>query len=385
MKQIVFGIVGVGAIGSAHASALFGGGIKNARLGFLCDTDPKKREFCAEKFPGVEFFDEAGALYDRRPDAVMICVPHPLHAALGIKAIEAGINVICEKPLDVSVKRARALVEAAEKNGRALAVMFNQRTDPLFMKAKELVGTGALGELKRSVWIITNWYRTQSYYDSGSWRATWRGEGGGVLLNQAPHNLDLWQWICGMPSSLRADCRIAKFHDIEVEDEATLIADYQNGATGLFVTSTGDFPGTNRFEITGTKGRIVLEHSKIVLETFEPDERIFRLDESKRPTETKTSEFTFDKKGSHAAIIENFAAHLLEGEALIAPGRDGLNQLAISNAAYLSSFTKKETSLPPDEDEFEALLAELRKNSVEKDDGKSAPDGKYKSRWQVQW
>ncbi len=385
MNELTFGVVSVGNIGSAHAASLFAGKIDRSRLGFLCDSDPAKKAFCAERFPGVPFFEDAEELFAARPDAVMICVPHPLHAELGIKALEAGINVICEKPLDVSVKRAKALCDAAEKNKKALAVMLNQRTDPIFRKARELFLSGAIGELKRSVWIITNWYRTQEYYDSGSWRATWNGEGGGVLLNQAPHNLDLWQWICGMPATLRADCRIGRFHDIEVEDEATLMCRWENGAEGIFITSTGDYPGTNRLEITGTKGRILLEHSRLTLETFEPDERVFRLDESKKPRETKKLEYTFEEKGSHKKIIANFAAHLLDGEKLTAPGRDGLNQLVLSNAAYLSSFSGKEVSLPPDGDEFEKLLAELQKNSAKKSASSSAPDGEYRKRWQVNW
>ena len=385
MNEAVFGVLGVGNIGSAHAGALYRGDIPGARLGYLCDVDPKKRDFCRENYPGVEVLDDAGKLFDARPDAVIVSVPHPLHAKMGIAALEAGISVLTEKPVDISLKRARVLCEAAKKSGKTLAVMLNQRTDPLFIKARELVKTGALGDLKRSVWIVTNWYRTQEYYDSGDWRASWTGEGGGVLMNQAPHNLDLWQWICGMPSSLRAECPRGKFHDIEVEDEATLFCRYPNGASGVFVASTGDYPGTNRLEITGTKGKLVLEKSRLTLETFSPDERVFCFDKARKPRDTQKTTLFQNGKGSHAAILRNFTNHLLFGEELISPGEDGLAQVTITNAAYLSAFKGREVDIPIDEEEYEELLRDLQKNSRRSAGASSSPDGKYKTRWQVNW
>ena len=195
--------------------------------------------------------------------AAIVAVPHPSHAKVGIACLEAGLHTLVEKPLDVAVSAARRLCAAAEKSGRKFAIMLNQREDPVFQKAREIIRSGRLGELRRSVWIITNWFRTQHYYDSGSWRATWGGEGGGVLLNQAPHNLDLWQWICGMPRSVAAYCDVAKYHRIEVEDEAGIFVRYENGATGVLLTSTGEAPGTNRLEICGDHGKIVLENGKL--------------------------------------------------------------------------------------------------------------------------
>ena len=270
MKELKIAVIGVGNIGSAHARSLFENKVDGGRLAALCDLSPDKRKFCEESFPGVPVFSSCEELFaSGTAEAVIISVPHPLHAALCIKAFQANLHVLCEKPIDISVKRALELNRAAQNSDRVFAIMFNQRTDPIFQKAKEIVQSGRLGELKRSVWIITNWYRDQSYYDSGDWRATWSGEGGGVLLNQAPHNLDLWQWICGMPVSLRAECREARYHSIEVEDEALLHVRYANGATGTFLTSTGEYPGTNRLEIAGSGGQIVVEGNTLHLTRLE--------------------------------------------------------------------------------------------------------------------
>ena len=203
-------------------------------------------------FPQAAVYETVEELLAARAaDAVIVAVPHPMHSEIAMAVLRAGCHVLVEKPVDVAVSRAEQLCAVARESGRVFAVMLNQRNNPLFRRAREIVHGGQLGQLTRTVWIITNWYRTQHYYDSGSWRATWAGEGGGVLLNQAPHNLDLWQWICGMPQSVTAYCDVARYHRIEVEDDATIMTRYANGATGLFITSTGAAPGTNRLEIAG--------------------------------------------------------------------------------------------------------------------------------------
>ena len=269
------------------------------------------------------------------------------------------------------------------------AIMLNQRTNPLFRRAREIVQSGQLGALKRTVWIITNWYRTQFYYDSGSWRATWAGEGGGVLLNQAPHNLDLWQWICGMPEEVTAFCDVAKYHRIEVEDDATIFTRYANGATGAFMTSTGEYPGTNRLEISGEKGKLVLENGAMKwwrLRIPEPQVR-FESKESFDAIDMDVEEITSDEpETAHAGILQNFANAILHGEALISPGEDGLSELTLSNAAYLSQWTgNRPIRLPMDEAAFDRELAARAEKSAFHDGGEAHPDGKYSVRWQVKW
>ena len=268
--------------------------------------------------------------------------------------------------------------------------MFNQRTNELFARARDIVRGGELGELKRTVWIVTNWYRTQSYYDSGDWRATWSGEGGGVLLNQAPHNLDLWQWICGMPKSVTAFCDVAKYHNIEVEDDAAIFTRYENGAVGTFITTTGEFPGTNRLEISGSLGKIVLEDGKLKWWRLKTDEREFRFSYGGGTGDIplEYEEFTQSAPESgHRGILQNFTNAVLKGDSLIAEGYEGINELSISNAAYLSSWNgNREIQLPFDEAEFDSKLRLLADKDSLKGNNKSVQSaGGYKKRWQVRW
>ena len=275
MDQIVrVGVIGIGNMGSAHANCVYSGKIQGMALKAVCDIAPERLAYCQKNFPGVATYEDwQEVLRNPELDAVIIAVPHPLHAKIAIAALQAGKHVQLEKPMDIAVSRGLALNAAAKASQKVFSITFNQRTNDLFAKAREIVRSGQLGELKRSVWIITNWYRTQHYYNSGSWRATWSGEGGGVLLNQAPHNLDLWQWICGMPCEITAFCDIAKYHKIEVEDDVTIFARYPNGATGAFITSTGEYPGTNRLEISGTLGKLVLENGLLKWWKLEQSER----------------------------------------------------------------------------------------------------------------
>ena len=248
--------------------------------------------------------------------------------------------------------------EAAAKSNVKFGIMFNQRTNPLYAKAREIVQSGELGAPKRLVWIITNWYRTQAYYNSGSWRATWSGEGGGVLLNQAPHNLDLWQWIFGIPKRIRAFCSFGKYHEIDVEDDVTIYGEYDNGATATFITTTGDAAGTNRLEITGDKGKIVIEHGKLKWWKLAVPERefCFTATEGFVTPETTYEEFTDDEPEGHPIVLEKFAQAVLNGTDMIAAGEEGLNSLSISNAAYLSAWTNNWAEIPTDEALFESFL-----------------------------
>ena len=255
----------------------FRGRNSNAELTAVCDTNPKRLEWAKKNLgEGVLLFEKAEALFESGSvDGVIIATPHYYHPPLAIEAFKSGLHVLIEKPAGVYTKQVREMNEAAEKSGKVFGIMYNQRTSPLYQKLRDLVKSGEVGEIKRINWIITDWYRSQSYYDSGGWRATWAGEGGGVLINQCPHNLDLWQWICGMPVRIRAFCSYGKYHDIEVEDDVTAYMEYENGATGVFVTTTGDAPGTNRLEITGDRGKVVVEDGKLTFWRLRVSERQF--------------------------------------------------------------------------------------------------------------
>ena len=391
MNEVRLAIVGFGNMGSAHAACVHSGKIQGLRLAAVCDISEVRRTLCREKYPDVPVFSDAREMFaSGLADAALVAVPHRLHAEIGIQAIQAGLHLLSEKPLDARLSRARQLVDAANASDRVFAIMFNQRTNPLFRRAREIVRSGELGSLKRSIWIITNWYRSQRYYDSGAWRATWAGEGGGVLLNQAPHNLDLWQWICGMPKSLVGFCDIAKYHDIEVEDDATIYARYANGAVGTFITTTGEYPGTNRLEIAGELGKIVIEEGTLKWWRLRESEKGIRFSadsnspainmdyEEIRPSERETA---------HAGILQNFTNAILFGEPLISPGADGLNQLELTNAAYLSSWLgNREIELPLDADRYDCELdARALRSKYHATEADSVEVSVYSPRWQVNW
>ena len=244
MKKVRLGIIGIGNMGSGHSKRIINKEIDGMELVAVADRNETRRTWVKENLPGeVVVFDEGEKLIESGLcDAVLIATPHYQHPELSIKSFKNGLHVLCEKPAGVYTKQVQEMNQEASKHDLVFGMMFNQRMNPLYRKMHEMVHSGELGAIKRVNWIVTTWYRTQSYYDSGLWRATWAGEGGGVLLNQCPHNLDLIQWICGMPNKVQAFCHNGKWHDIEVEDDVTAYMEYPNGATGVFVTSTADTP-----------------------------------------------------------------------------------------------------------------------------------------------
>ncbi len=374
MDKVRFGVIGIGNMGSSHVHNLFENKVPGAVLTAVCDVKPSRLEWakgvCGDSV--AYFADSHELITSGLVDAVMIATPHYYHPIIGIDAFEHELNVLSEKPIGVYTKGIYPFMEAAKKSGKAFGIMYNQRTNKLYQKMREMVKDGSLGELKRCIWVITDWYRSQAYYNSGGWRATWAGEGGGVLLNQCPHNLDLWQWIFGMPSAIYANCEIGKYHDIEVEDDVTAIAKYSNGATGVFVTTTGEYPGTNRLEITGSKGKLVYESGRLMYTKLSVDERefTFSTNEGFARIPNETTEIKIENGGGeqHVGILKNFTNHILNGEELLAPGYEGINGLSISNAMMLSSWTGKWVELPNDGEEFYAALMEKVKNSKKKED-----------------
>jgi predicted dehydrogenase len=305
---------------------------------------------------------------------VLIAVPHYFHPEFAMAAFQAGKHVMCEKPAGVYTKQVREMNEAAEKSGLVFGMMFNQRTDCIYRKMREIVKSGELGAIKRVNWIITDWYRTDAYYDSGAWRATWAGEGGGVLLNQCPHNLDLLQWICGLPTKVSAFCHEGRWHDIEVEDDVTAYVEYPNGATGVFVTTTSDAPGTNRLEIDLDGGQLICDGNKLwmyKLDTPIPEFHKTYKGGFGSPKGEMVEVETDGLNPQHVGVLEAFARKILGKGELIAGGEEGINGLMLSNAMHLSAFLGKQVELPFDEDLFFEELMKRAATSRRKTGGKS--------------
>lgn len=370
-KTVRYGIIGVGNMGRAHAISLLGE-IQGAELGAVCDTDPNRLEWAKEQLPESvkHYATPAELLAAQDVDAILIATPHYDHPTLAIEALNAGYHVLIEKPAGVYTKAVREMNEAAAAHPELkFGIMYNQRTNPLYQKVRELIQSGELGEIRRTNWIITDWYRSQSYYNSGGWRATWGGEGGGVLLNQDPHQLDLWQWTIGMmPTRVRAFCHFGKYRNIEVEDDVTAYVEYENGATGLFVTTTGEAPGTNRFEITGDNGKIVIENGTLTFWRLRVPEPEFNasFEEGFGAPECWKCEIPVESGGGeqHKGILRNFTRAILHDEPLLAPGEEGIRGLTLSNAMYLSTWTDNWVELPIDEEKFHEMLTEKIKNST---------------------
>ncbi len=361
MDVVRIGIIGFGNMGRGHAGYLFDAEVPHGELSAICDIDPKRLDE-AQALYGDKvgyFLDADEMMKSGTVDAILIATPHYDHPPLAIKGFAYNLHVLSEKPAGVYTKQVREMNEAALASDRVFGIMFNQRAIPLHQKCKEIVESGELGELQRTNWIITTWYRTQSYYDSGGWRATWRGEGGGVLINQCPHNLDLWQWICGMPTSIRAFCDFGKYHDIEVEDDVTAYARYANGATGVFITTTGDAPGTNRLEITGSRGKLIMEDGKLTFWRTRQDARVFNREFKGGfgAPESWKCEIPVGSGGEqHKGITKNFVMAIVKGTKLLAPGIEGINSLSLSNAMLLSTWEDRTVELPIDEEAYHAQL-----------------------------
>lgn len=364
MKKVKFGIIGMGNMGSGHLSYFYDGKIENGVVSAIADVKAARLEAAKKNYPGeYKCYSSGEELIDNADvDAVVIAVPHYDHPPLAIRALKRGLNVICEKPAGVYTKQVKEMNAVAEQSKGLFTMMYNQRTNPLYIKMHELVAGGELGEIRRVNWIITNWFRTQFYYDSGSWRATWKGEGGGVLMNQCPHQLDLLQWICGMmPSKVRAFCHFGKWHDIETEDDVTAYLEFPNGATGAFVTTTADSPGTNRFEVLCSRGKVVCEKDELQVYRLNEDLQEFLMSANAGFAQPKYTEETIKQGGKnpqHVGILNNFANAVLGTEPLYVDGREGLKCVELIDSMLLSSWTDKTVSLPIDDDEY---YGELKK------------------------
>lgn len=369
MQTVRFGIIGLGNMGKGHIGYLKKGEVNGVVLTAVSDSVPTSLAWAKEQLGDqVALFADPYEMMDSGlVDGILIATPHFSHPELAIACFERGLHVLCEKPAGVYTKQVREMNDASRKTNVKFSMMYNQRTNPLYVKLKDLIDSGELGEIKRTNWIITNWYRSQSYYDSGTWRATWAGEGGGVLLNQDPHQLDLWQWTIGMmPKRVRAFCYFGKHRDIEVEDDVTAFVEYENGATGVFVTTTGEAPGTNRLEISGDRGKIVIEDNKLTFWRLRVSEPEFNRTYKGGFGQPECWKMDIPVEGSypdHKGITQNWVNAILRDEPLIAPGEEGIKGLMLSNAMLLSTWTDNWVDLPIDEEKFYEYLQERMENS----------------------
>jgi len=353
--KIRIGIVGMGNIGTQYADLIqhkISGGILTA----VCNRSTGPLEAYAHL---KTFTDSQELIRSGTVDALIITTPHYAHVPIGIDALEQGLHVLVDKPLAAHIAGARQLLDAHTDPQLVFGILFNQRTNPTYKKARELIQEGALGDLIRINWMITDWFRTDIYFDS-PWKGTWAGEGGGVLLNQAPHQLDLLQWIMGMPQKVRGFCRLGAHTPIEVEDDVTAYFEYAHGTTGIFITSTGEAPGTNRLEISGDQGRILIEkdapctftRNKISLREF----RKTATDGFAQPETEVTALPSGDSGGQHTEVIQNFIDAIQNGTPLIAPAQEGYHSLELANAILYSSLKEQPIHLPLDAAAYQAIL-----------------------------
>ncbi|ONI40254.1 dehydrogenase [Candidatus Epulonipiscium fishelsonii] len=396
MKKVRLGIIGMGQQGGFYLGTLTGiqinpgkpiekADLEQIEVTAVSDIDPAKREKIKSLLPNIHVYDNYIDMLDSgNVDAIVTTVSHYLHSEMGIEALKRNIHVLLEKPAGVYTKQVQELIDVAKgKPELTFAVFFNQRMNPLYRKLKEIIDNGEIGEIRRTNWIITTWYRPQAYYDMSAWRATWEGEGGGVLVNQAPHQIDLMQWLCGMPKKVYAKCQYGYQRDIAVEDDVTALFDYGNGATGVLVTCTHDIVGSDRLEILGDKGKIVVNNSRTVTITrlkkseSEINAQITDLTEvyklmrgssniQNELIDVETIEFDNVWGQQHIDILKNFAANILDKTPLVAPGSDGIRGVRLANAIHLSSWLNKEIDIDFDENFFyEKLQEKIREEKNE--------------------
>lgn len=365
MNEVRIGIVGISNMGLQHARYIVRGEIEGARLTAVCATRQATIDSAKKELPEdvAGFTDYDAFLHSGLIDAVMIVTPHYSHPELTIKAFEAGLHVLVEKPAGVYTKQVLPMNEAAEKSGKVYSIMYQERANPVFVKLREMIKNGKLGRIHRIIWIETTCYRNDYYYTSTPWRGTYATDGGGVLLNQAIHQLDTWQWLFGMPQSVQAFCEFGKYHPIEVEDEAVAHMRYPDGAIGTFIASTGDAPGTNRLEITCDNGKVIVEGRKLTFHKLEIPEPEYNKTSTEAFGHLKsvvtTVEYPPREGFLHPEVTQNFTDAILYGAENKWDGRSGLNSLELANAMVLSSWEGNSIiPLPMDAERYYSLLEE---------------------------
>ncbi len=368
-----FAVIGIGRMGGIHARNLAKGRVKGARLVAVCDIDSAKLDAFGEKYRHVQTFESYKNMIELcKPNAVIIATPHYSHVEIAAYCMQEGVCVLSEKPQSVTVgecMRANAVAEAY--SGTLYGLMFNQRTNPVYSRAKRIVGEGGIGELRRVTFVVTGWYRSQFYYDMGDWRASWRGEGGGILINQCVHQLDVLQWITGMPCSVQATAKTVN-RNITVENDVIAVLGYPNGANGVFIASGHELCGGNRLEIVGDKGRLLITDRTLKYTRFEHSEPGVNASVTKGYGSTRavTKRYGYGifrlledaLYGQQMRVVQAFA-DVLNGKRKepVAYGREGINSLSLINGIYLSAYGGKRVEFPLDPEEVEELYTELRR------------------------
>lgn len=382
LNKVKLGIIGYGNMGTAHVDNIMNGKVPKMEVVAVCDTSDKRLEVLNDLYPQIKTFSDAEDLYKSGlVDSVLIATPHYDHTSLAIKAFEYGLNVLVEKPAGVYTNQVKEMNAAAEKSGKVFGIMYNQRTNPVYARLRELIKSGELGHIKRITWIITDWYRPQAYHDSSTWRSTWKTEGGGALINQNPHQLDLWQWLFGMPDKIFAKASFGKYYDIEVEDDVMAYFEYANGTTGEYITSTGEVPGTNRLEIACDMGRIIVENNQMTFNRNVMSERKHNEINTKPFGQPECWKCEIPVSGSgeqHVGILKNYTKAVLNGTELLAPGEEGINGLTISNAIHLSAWTGETIDVKnfPGDKYYQLLQERIKKSTVVKKEQQIVVDNK---------
>jgi len=365
MQNVRLGIVGLGNMGKAHLHNIRAGKVPGLRVTALCESVGTLPELLEGEHP---FTDVSQMIHSGRIDAILICTPHFSHTTIGIEALQNGLHVLLEKPISVHKADCERLIAAHTDKSKVFAAMFNMRTNATFKKVKDLIDSGELGEVRRVHWEVTNWFRTNYYYATGGWRGTWKGEGGGVLMNQCPHNLDLFQWMFGMPKSVRGFCQFGRYHQVEVEDNVTAFMAWENGATATFVTSTGEAPGANRLEIAAEQGRLtVTDGTKIHFQRNRQPMSKFCMEAEAAfaMPESWSMEIPVEQSGGqHVEILQNFTNAILKGEKLLSPAEQGICSVELANAILLSTWQDKTIELPMSSADYERILIEKGETST---------------------
>ena len=366
MDKVRFGIVGTGGMGSGHANTMQR--IEECQFTAACDIDTDVVKGIGDKY-GVETFTDYKELIDSGlVDAVIVATPHYFHPIVGMYAMEKGLAVISEKPMAVTVKSADEMIKTAKETGVPFTIMYQSRASGGNQAARKIIQEGELGDLYRTC-LIDSGFRSQAYYNSAPWRGTWKEEGGGILINQGPHALDMFTWLGGVPS--RVTARTAnRRHEMDCEDEASAMLEYPNGAIGFLHVSTSESPGTSLMEFCGEEGKLVIRGSRPELYKLEmPLQEYNDTTENMwgSPKSEKVDIEVEDRESGHIAIIRNLARHILQGEPLIVPGEEGVNSMELINAVILSGQKGgKPVDIPVDREEYEELIQGLRKTSVVK-------------------
>lgn len=358
-------VIGFGGMGRQYVSMIHEGQIEGMELAGVCCRNAAGQAEIKSLYPKANIYRDVAATFEHAGefDAVVIVTPHTTHVEIGKMAAKAGKHILMDKPAGVTTKEVKELIAAAHKAGISFSMIFNTRFSGAYEKVKEMLLEGTAGKLVRAVWICNTWYRTPAYHRSAPWRSTWKGECGGLLINQCQHYLDIWQWLLGMPDQVYASVDYGKYNDFTVDDSVDLQFFYENGLHGTFISASGETPSVNRLELWGTKGRLCLKDG--VKLTF--DENVMSTEEFARVNtdiygklDHRIREISVKPQGEtgYRRLFQNFTDHIRKGVPLLTDGNDGLRTLTLANGAYLSSWLGRKVDFPIDDDEYARRLEE---------------------------